>query len=289
MKPSLRLALIAVAIASVTGLVTPVSAQKVDFPQASPSATLKQRVGLTDIQIEYSRPGVKGRKIFGGLEPYGKVWRTGANSATKLTFSTPVKLGGTDLPAGAYELFTIPGESEWTVIVHKNVSEWGAYAYDAKDDVARLTVKPVALAAPVETFTIEINQIRDESATLELLWENTLVPVPLQVDVASKVVPQIQAVMASDSAKKPYFQSALFYLDHNLDLKQALAWMDTAIASDPKAFYAYYHKARILAKLGDKAAAIATAEKSIAVAAESGGVATEEYTRLNRTLIASLK
>lgn len=290
MKTSRFLALVAFATASVAGLSgQTASAPKVEFPQASPGCTLKQRVGLTDIKIEYSRPGVKGRKIFGGLEAYGKVWRTGANAATKIFFSTPVKVEGTELAAGTYELFTIPGEQEWTVIFHKNVSEWGAYSYDSKGDVARLTVKPVTLGAPVETFTIEINNIRDESATLELFWEKTLVPVQLTVDVVSKVLPQIEAAMASDSPKKPYFQAAMFYLDHNLDLKKALEWMDIAIAADPTAFYAYYHKARILAKLGDKDAAIASAQKSIEVAAKSGGVATEEYTRLNQTLIDSLK
>jgi hypothetical protein len=266
----------------------PTQPPKVDFPAASPSSTLKQRVGVTDIEINYSRPSVKGRVIFGGLEKFGAVWRTGANSATKISFSTPVKLNGTEIPAGTYELFTIPGQQEWTVIIHKNVSEWGAYAYDPKDDVARVTAKPVTLAEPIETFTIDVNDLRDESATLNLAWEKTRVPVKIEVELTSKLVPQIEAVMAGEG-KKPYAQAAMFYLDHNLDLKKASAWMDAAIAAEPNGFYYMYHKARILAKQGDKDGAVAMAKKSIEVAAKAGGPAKDEYIRLNETLLASLK
>ena len=117
----------------------------VEFPAASPACTLKQRVGLTDIQVEYSRPGVKDRTIFGGIVPYGQVWRTGANQATKLTFSTPVKLEGHEIPAGTYALFTIPGENEWTIIINKNASQWGAFQYNEKDDVVRFKVTPTTL------------------------------------------------------------------------------------------------------------------------------------------------
>ncbi len=262
---------------------------KVDFPQASPPCTIKQQVGLTNIEIDYCRPSVRGRKIFGGLEAYGKVWRTGANAATKISFSTPVTLNGTAIPAGTYELFTIPNEKLWTVILHKNAGEWGAYEYKPEDDVARITATPETLAEPVETFTIGLNDLRDDSATLNLVWEKTRVPVKIQLDVVGTVTAQIQAAMASDATKKPYFQSAMFYLDHNLDLKQALAWMNQALAEQPDAFWAYYHKARILARMGDKAGALASAQKSIELAEKSGPVERDEYTRLNRTLIASLQ
>ena len=284
---TLALILVSVAVLGSLGAQT-TPPPKVEFPAASPSSTVKQRVGLTDIEINYSRPSVKGRRIFGGLEQYGHVWRTGANSATKISFSTAVKLNGTEIPAGTYELFTMPGQQEWTVIIHKNVSEWGAYTYDQKDDVVRVTAKPVALAEPVETFTIDLNDLRDESATLNLVWEKTRVPVKIEVDVTSMLVPQIEAVMAGEG-KKPYAQAAIFYLDHNLDLKKAAAWLDAAIAAQPDAFYYMYHKARILVKLGDKEGAIAMAKKSIDVATKSTGAAKDEYIRLNETLLASLK
>ena len=198
-------------------------ASKVDFPAASPACTLKQRVGLTDFEIVYSRPGVKGRTIFGGIVPYGQVWRTGANQATKITFNTPVKFNGTGIPAGTYALFTIPGETEWTVILNKNSTQWGAYQYDEKADVARFKVTPVMLTdTTLETFTIEFNHIRDEAAVLNLVWDKMVVPIHLEVDVSSQVVPQIEAALASPDKKDAgfYFQAATFYYNHGLDLKR---------------------------------------------------------------------
>lgn len=265
-----------------------VPAPAVTFPAPSPTETLKQRVGLTDIEIVYSRPGAKGRVIFGGLQPYGEIWRAGANTATKVVFSTPVKIEGQELPAGTYGLFAIPGATEWTVIFNRIAAQWGAYTYDAKDDVLRVKVAPVSLADSVETFTIDLNDLRDESATLNLIWEKTRVPVKLQVDVTTKVVAQIDAAMAG-TGKKPYASAAMFYEDHNLDLQKAIAWMDAAIAEQPDAFYLYYHKAKIQAKAGDKAGALASAQKSLALAANDKTIAKDEYTRLNQAVIDSLK
>lgn len=261
---------------------------KLQFPAPSPACTLKQRVGLTDIEVVYSRPGLKGRVVVGNIDPYGQVWRTGANAATRITFSAPVNFGGTEVPAGTYGLFTIPGATEWTVILNKNAKQWGAYTYDAKDDVVRVAATPVKLAAPVETFTIEINDIRDESATLNLIWADWRVPVKLGVDVVSVLEPQIEAVMASDAPKKPYAQAAMFYGDHNLHLPEAATWMDAAIAAQPDAFYLLYHKAIILEKMGDKAGAEAAARQSMALAAKQTGPEKDEYLRLNEALLARL-
>jgi len=258
---------------------------KVDFPAPSPACTLKQHVGLTDIEIVYSRPGVKGRPIFGGLVPYGQVWRTGANNATKITFSTPVKLNGAEIPAGTYALFTIPGETEWTIIINKGAAQWGAFQYNETNDLVRVKATPLKLAEPVETFTIEINDIRDESATLNLTWEKTRVPVKLEVELVSKLVPQIEAVMSAAEGRKPYYQAALFYYDHGQDLQKASKWVDAAIA-EREAYYIVNLKARILAKLGDKEGAIAADERSteLAIKAKDTG-----YVKLNEALIPSLK
>jgi len=264
-------------------------APKLDFPQASPQGSVSQRVGLTDIQVTYHRPGAKGRAVFGGLVPYDHVWRTGANEATKVSFSTPVKLNGTDVPAGTYELFTIPGKDEWTVIIHKNMSQWGAYAYDAKNDVARVKAKPVALTNGVETLSISFNDLRDESATLNIAWEKVRVPVTVAVDVKSTLVPQIEAVMASGGEKLPYFSAAMYYFENNIDLKKALAWMDAGIAANPEAFYMVYRKALIQEKMGDKAGAIASAKLSIEGANKAGGSVKEEYVSLNEALIKRLQ
>jgi hypothetical protein len=263
-------------------------AAQLELPQASPTETLKQRIGLTDITVVYSRPSSRGRVMLGGNNPYGEVWRTGANSATRVSFSTPVMFGGSNVAAGTYEMFTIPGKDEWTVILQKAGEQWGAYAYDAKNDVLRVTAKPVALADPVETFTIDINDIRTTTATLDLIWEKTRVPVTLSVDVVGIVLPKIDQAMAS-TGKKPYGQAALFYLDQNLDLDKANAWIDAAIAEQPDAFYYHYQKARILAAKGDKVGAEAAARHSIELAAKTTGPAKDEYLRLNEALIAGLK
>lgn len=268
-------------------LATTVLAQtpKVEFPAASPACTLKQRVGLTDIEIDYSRPGVKDRTIFGSLIPYGQVWRTGANGATKIIFSTDVKLNGAIVPAGTYALFTIPGETEWTIIINKGAAQWGAYQYDEKADVVRFKAAPITLPRPLETFTIEFNSIRDESAMLNLVWDQTVVPIKLEVELTSKLMPQIEAVMASDESKKPYYQAAMFYYEHGQDLTKASKWVDAAIA-EREAHYIVYLKAKILAKLGDKAGAIAAAKRSteLAIKAKDTG-----YVKMNEDLISSLK
>lgn len=282
-----KLLLSCLTLASVALFSTNASAQapKVEFPAPSPSATLKQRVGLTDIEIVYSRPGVKGRDIFGGLVSYGQVWRTGANQATKVTFSTPVKIEGKDVPAGTYGIFTIPDEDEWTVIINKGSGQWGSYRYDEKDDLVRVKVKPINLSHSVETFTIDINEIRDESAKLYLIWDDVCVPVKLEIDLASKLLPQIKEAMSSGEGRKPYFQAAMFYYDHDQDLKQAKEWVDAAI-QEREAFYIVHLKAKILAKMGDKEGAIAAAKRSTELAKEAKD---SGYVKLNEDLIASLK
>lgn len=287
---SLVLLSLACAALSSGGFAQSAPAPKIEFPAASPPATLKQRVGVTDIEVTYSRPGVKGRKIFGGLVPYGEVWRTGANQATRISFSTPVKFGGASVPAGTYELFTIPGADEWTVILSQPPkAQWGAYSYDSAHDVARVKAKPVAVPSPIETFTIQVSSITEKSAALYFAWEKTRVPVQLEFDVVALVKPQIEALMASDAEKKPYANAAMFYLDYGLDLNKAAEWMDAAIAQQPDAFYLVYRKALIQEKQGKKAEALATAEKSLADAKKASGSLKEEYVRLNEELIARLR
>ncbi|HEY4299636.1 MAG TPA: DUF2911 domain-containing protein [Candidatus Didemnitutus sp.] len=285
--PLLRSCFVLAGLVTATGLWA--QAPKLEIPAPSPAGVVKQRVGVTDIEIDYSRPSARGRKVFGGLVPFDEVWRTGANNATKLILSTPAKFNGTEVPAGKYELFTIPGRTEWTFIIHKDMSEWGAYTYDPKNDVARVTAKPEALAQSVESFAIGINDLRDESATLNLMWENTRVPLKITVDVVSLVVPQIEAAMASADAKKFYVPAAMFYLEHGIELPKALGWMDAAIAADPNAFYFVYRKALIQEKMGDKAGAIATARASIEGAKKAGGAVRDEYIRLNEALIERLQ
>jgi Protein of unknown function (DUF2911) len=264
---------------------------KVDFPAASPTCTLKQRVGLTDIEIVYSRPGVKNRTIFGGIVPYGQVWRTGANGATKVTFSTSVKLNGTEIPAGTYALFTIPGEDEWTIIINKGAAQWGAFQYDEKADVARFKVTPMQLAEQIETFTIEFNRIRDESAVMNLVWDHTVVPIKLEIELTDKIVPQIEAAMASPDKKSDgfYFQAATFYYNHDQDLHKALNWVNAGLADNSRISYEMLHlKAQILAKQGDKEGAIAAARQSSELAIKAEG-ANSSFVKMNQDIISSLQ
>lgn len=270
-------------------------APALEFPAASPAASIKQRVGLTDIEINYSRPSMRGREIFGRLEPFGAVWRTGANNATKLTLSTPAKFNGTEIPAGTYALYTIPERGDWTVIFNKVPDQWpwGAYAYDARNDVARVKASPVPLAQPVETFTITFSDLANAStATLNLMWETVRVPVKIEVDLVATLQPKLEAVMASADPKKPYFSAAMFYYEANLDLNKALEWMNAAIAERPNQMWMIYRKGLILEKMGDKAGARAAAQESLNLAkndTQSPPSLKDEYTRLNNALIARLK
>lgn len=280
---------LAVSLASASATLAQSAAPQLQFPAASPAATVKQRVGITDIEITYARPSKKGREIFGGLVPWNQVWRTGANNAPKITFSTDVTLNGHKVPAGTYELFTIPGQNEWTVIVHKNMSQWGSYNYDAANDVLRFQAKPAATEKTVETFAIGFNDLRDESATLYFAWDKVRVPVQVTVDVKGTLIPQIEAAMAAEGGRKPYFQAAMFYFDHNIDLKKAGEWMDAALAQRDDMFWGHYHRARLHAATGNKDAARASAAKSIEIARKAGGPVADEYVRLNEALVASLK
>lgn len=283
--------IVAVALFASVALAQNQQGPRISTPAASPESTLKQKVGFTDIEVVYARPSAKGRKIFGGLVPQGEVWRTGANTATKVTFSTAVKIEGRELPAGSYALYSIPGASEWTVIFNRVTGEWGAYSYKEANDALRVKVKPVALAQAVETFTIDVSDLKTESALLNLTWEKTRVPVKLEVDVIKSVVAQIDTIMAS-GAQVPaagYFQAAMFYFDHNLDLQQAKTWINEATKGEKPLFYMLHGKAKILAKLGDKAGARDAATKSMAAAKAQGGPVAIEYTRLNEALLATLK
>lgn len=255
------------------------------FPAPSPQGTVKQTVGLTDIEIVYSRPSVKDRDIFGKLVPYGKVWRTGANSTTTISFSTDVKVEGKLLPAGKYGLYSIPGDDDWTIIFSSDTQAWGSYQYNEEKDALRVKVKARELDDEIETFTIDINDIRDESATLNLKWDEVHVPVRLTFDIVDKVVENIEAAMKKEGGNKPYMQAAMFYYDHNIDLAKARQWVEAAEKERSDAFWILHLKAKILAKQGEKAEAIATARRSMELAKEAGDSA---YVLQNKQLIDQL-
>jgi hypothetical protein len=261
-------------------------AQSITTPAPSSHQTIKQELGLSSVELTYSRPDMKGRKIFGDLVPYGKVWRTGANQATTLTFGDPVTIGGTKIPAGKYGLLSIPGADEWTIIVTKQLEVTNPAAYKSDQDVVRVQAKPVPLSFSVESFSILFANVTASTCDLQLIWENTLVTFPIQTDIDTKVMAQIDNAMSKDN--HPYFQAAIYYLDNGKDLNKALDWFDKAIAQDPTpggSFFIVYQKARCLAKMGRKADAKTTAQKGIDLAKQ---VNNADYVALNEKLIASL-
>jgi len=265
--------------------------EKLEFPQASQHAVIKQRVGLTDIEVDYSRPNKNGRVIFGALVPFDKPWRTGANQATKIKTSAPVKFGEKEVPAGEYVLYTIPGANEWKVMLSKNLTAQTPADHKPEHEVASVTAKPaLAMAAPVETFTIGFEDLRANSAILYLAWDKTRVDVKVTTNDVEKVTQGIDAAVKSgkDQDANFYYSAASFYLDQNKDLPQALKWVDQAIEKNPKAYFMQAKKAQILAKMGNKKEAIAAAEKAIELLKVSP-TPDETAIATNRALIESLR
>lgn len=254
-------------------------------PAPSPLQTIKQNFALSSVEVSYSRPAVKGRKIFGDLVPFDKVWRTGANQATTITFGEDVSFGGKKVAAGKYGLLTIPGAKEWTVIITKQLDATSPAAYKQDMDVARITAKPISMPMSMENFMIVFDDIKGNSMELAMAWEKTLVSVTITADVDAKVSAQIDEIM-KDENNKSYFAAATYYLDNGKDANKALTWFDKAVEQNPTAFYMHYHRARCLAKLGKKKEAIEAANKSIEL---SKVAKSDDYVALNQKLLSTLK
>jgi tetratricopeptide (TPR) repeat protein len=253
-------------------------------PAPSPTQNIKQDFGLGTVELSYSRPGVKGRKIFGDLVPYGQVWRTGANNATTLTFGDEVIVGDKKIPAGKYGLLTIPDKSNWVVILSKKTDITSPADYKQDDDVVRVTVPVKSLKDPVETFTIQFANVKPSTCELQLLWAKSMVALPIATEIDSKIMANINAAMKTE--KPPYFQAAMYYLDNGKDLNQAKEWFSKAAEGNPKAFWIMHQWANCLARLGEKEEARAKARQSRELAAEAKN---DDYVKLNDKLLASLK
>jgi len=254
-------------------------------PAPSPPQTIKQDFGLSAIELSYSRPGMKGRKIFGDLVPYGKIWRTGANNATTITFGDDVIISGTKVPAGKYGLLTIPDKDKWTLIITKQLDiTTNISAYKQDQDAVRLTVEAMKMKESMETFTMQFANIKPTSCELDLMWDNIAVAMPITTDVETKVMAQIDQLMNKDN--RPYYNAAMYYMENGKDLNQALAWFDKAAEQQPDAYWVFHQRANCLAKLGKKNEAKASAEKSKALATTAKN---EDYVKLNEKLLEQLK
>lgn len=255
------------------------SQAQVTTPQPSPKATLNQIVGLTDVEIEYSRPGVKGRNIFGDLVPFGKVWRTGANSNTTINFSEDVVIDGKTLKKGKYALYTLPKVESWEIIFYSKTDNWGNPEVWNESDVAlRATVVPEMLNRNIESFTIDINNLDNNFAILNLSWEKTLVSLKFEVPTQKMAMASIDKVLAGPSGGD-YFSAAQFYFQSNGDLTKALTYVNKALELNKENPYWYTKlKSLIQAKLGDKKGAIETARMSLAAAKAAKN---NDYVKMN--------
>jgi hypothetical protein len=279
MRMNILLAICLIALVSTTNA-------QLKTPAPSPTQTIKQDFGLASVELTYSRPAMKGRKIMGELVPYGKVWRTGANSATTITFKDDVTIGGTKVPAGKYGLLTIPDKASWTIIITKQTDVTSPAAYKAENDVVRVQAKPVATTAKAESFTMQFANMKPTSCELQMMWDKTMVSLPITTEIDSKVMSQIETAMNSDNTDKPYFPAALYYMENGKDLNKALEWFNKAAEQNPKAYWVMHQRANCLAKLGKKEEAKASANKSIELAKEAKN---DDYVALNQKLLANIK
>lgn len=263
-----------------------VAQAQVKMPQPSPTTNIKQDFGTGQIELTYSRPSLRGRAVFGDntpLAPIGKVWRTGANAATLIHFTDPVTIGSTKIDSGSYVIYTVPGNSEWEVIFNKGLKNWGADGYKESDDVVKMKVPSFTMNENLETFTMLFGDLKDESCNLLLLWGNTGIAIPIGTNVIDKVRGQIEAAMKTD--KKPYWDAARFYYEYDKNYPKALENVNSALSTNPDAFWMYLMKARIQKDMKDSNGAKASATKCVEAATKAKN---DEYVKMANELIKTL-
>lgn len=256
---------------------------QIQTPAPSPFSKLEQKVGLTDVTVEYSRPSMHGRKIFGDLVPYGAIWRTGANKNTVITFSDDVVIEGKELKAGSYAIYTRPDEAVWEVIFYADTNNWGnPQEWDASKVAATVKVETYTMSESVETFTFTIDDLHNNGASLGILWENTYVGVKFVVPTVDKAIKSITETMAKTEGltANDYFAAGSYYFSEGMNMEQAKEWVNKAVEMDGgKAYWMMRTQSLIYAKLGDKKAAVEAAKKSL-VAAQAAG--NQDYVKMNK-------
>lgn len=266
------------------GLFSFTASAQVKTPAASTAQKIEQTVGLTKVTLEYSRPSMKGRKIFGDLVPFGKTWRTGANRNTMITFGDAVSIGGSELKAGTYAIYTRPNADSWEVIFYSDASNWGVPAkWDESKVAATVNAQVYAMPMSVETFTITFDNVRNDEASLGIIWENTYVAVPIGFQTDEMVVASIENVMNGPSSGD-YYSAAVYYLEADKDINKAKTWIDKAIEMrEQPAFWYHRQQSLIYAKAGDKKGAIKAAQRSYELAEAAGNA---DYMALNKKSLA---
>ena len=252
---------------------------QVKMPQPSPTQTIKQDFALGTIELSYSRPAMKGRKVFGDLVPYNKLWRTGANGATIIKFTDVVEINGKHIDTGSYALYTIPGTESWEIILNKGIKNWGSDGYKESDDVLKFKVPVEKMKTRLESFTMQFANIMPERCELHIMWEKTAVSIPINATIKSRIKTQVDQAMLGE--KKPYWQAAQFYNEYEKNGNKALEYITKAVEGNPKAFYMWLYKAKIENELGDKKAAMASSKKSLELSREAKN---DDYVKMNLEL-----
>ena len=254
------------------------------MPAPSPTQTIKQDFALGSMELTYSRPSIKGRKIFGDLVPYNAVWRTGANSATIIKFNDVVEIGGKKIDTGSYALYTIPAEGMWEIIINKGTKNWGSNGYAQTDDIVRFKVPTMKMKDGVETFTMQFANIKPESCELHIMWDKTAVAIPITALIKDRMRASLEKAMMGE--KKPYWNAAQFYNEYDKNNAKALENITAAVKDQPKAFWMWIYKAKIEQAMGDKAAAMASSKTSLELAREAKN---DDYVKMNEDLMKKLK
>ena len=252
-------------------------------PKPSPSATIIQTVGLTDIKIEYSRPAMRGREVMGNLVPYGELWRTGANANTKISFSDPVIISGVEIPEGTYALYTRPGKKMWEVFFYKKSDNWSLpKVWDANQIAVVSESSATKTEKSVKSFTIGLENLTNNNVELTISWENTMVTTLIKVPTVKKTMASIDKTLSNNPKASDYYSSAVYFLNSGLDLNQAKNWMEMAIDKGNNKYFHLRQYSLILAGLGDNEAAIEAAKKSYELAKIAGN---GDYLKMNKESI----
>ena len=262
------------------------SFSQINTPRVSPASEVEQMVGLTEIEIEYSRPSMRGREVFGNLVPFGKVWRTGADNSTKISFDTDVIISGKTIQSGTYSIFSIPNKESWEIILYSDVELWGVPRDWSENKIvfsSMFDVKKLKKSNTVETFTISFNDLTNNDVNMSISWENTSVDIKIEVPTRSMVESDINKVLSDNPKSSDYYAAAVFYRQENINLDKALEWMNKAIEmNESPRFWQYRQQSLIMAANDKFADAVDAAKKSLDLAIEADN---QDYIKMNRESI----
>lgn len=272
----------------VIGLVSICSLAQVTAPQPSTSAKTEQVVGLTTVQLAYSRPSVKGRTIFGDLVPYNQNWRTGANANTTISFSDDVIVEGKQVKAGTYAIYSLPKPKSWTIYLYSKTDNWGLpEEWNEEHVAAQFEVKTQTTDSHIENFTLQIKDITSSMAKVQIAWEKTMVEFPIEVPTDKKVMKSITETLKDEPKARDYYSAAVYYLEEGKDINQAVEWIDIAMEmQDEKPFWMLRQQSLIYSKAGKKKQAIKIAEESLKAAQKAGN---QDYVKMNKESIKEWK